>query len=373
MSRKNNVKSEREKIVLIGANAAGILNKMDSLHRIIKVFKPAVIFLQETKVRQRNKLKLNGYDIFENPRIHSSGGGLMTAIHKSLKAVVVTQDDDVEILTVEAKLNNMKVRFINGYGVQENSAEEQKRNFFQHLDLEIKKAITAGAMICIQMDSNAKLGQQFIPLDPKPISDNGILLGKIVEENNLVVVNGTSKCEGVITRYRKTINSVEESVLDHMIVCDLFFKLITKMTIDESGTYALTKYTNKRGDRTCKKESDHRTLIVEIDDNLNLTLHSQRSDSRIEIFDFRNKESFDQFLSVTTNNLELENCFENSDDDIEEASKKWLKMLNKLIKMSFNKIRLRNSYSNPQLDKLFQEKERLKEKLAVLSLPDHTS
>ena len=244
MSRKNNVKSEREKIVLIGANAAGILNKMDSLQRIIKVFKPAVIFLQETKVRQRNKLKLNGYDIFENPRTHSSGGGLMTAIHKSLKAVVVTQDDDVEILTVEAKLNNMKVRFINGYGVQENSAEEQKRNFFQHLDLEIKKAITAGAMICIQMDSNAKLGQQFIPLDPKPISDNGILLGKIVEENNLVVVNGTSKCEGVITRYRKTINSVEESVLDHMIVCDLFFKLITKMTIDESGTYALTKYTN---------------------------------------------------------------------------------------------------------------------------------
>ena len=84
--------------MLIGANAAGIMNKIDSLHRIIKVFNPAVIFLQETKIRQRNKLKLNDYDVFENIRNHAGGGGLLTAVHKSLNSVVVTDEEDVEIL-----------------------------------------------------------------------------------------------------------------------------------------------------------------------------------------------------------------------------------------------------------------------------------
>ena len=232
----------------------------------------------------------------------------------------------------------MKVRFINGYGVQENSSEEQKRNFFQHLDLEIKKAITAGALICIQMDSNAKFGPAFIPLDPKPISDNGILLGQVIEENNLVVVNGTPKYEGVITRYRKTVNSVEASVTDHLIVCDVFYEIITKMTIDESGVYALTKYTNKRGDRTCRKESDHRTIVIEMDDDINLNLSSQQPKRRIEIFDFKNKENFDKFISLTTDNPELENYFENAHEDLEDASKRWLKILNKLIRMSFKKL-----------------------------------
>lgn len=82
-SSRNKVKSENDKMFLIGANAAGIANKMDSLHRIINVFKPAVIFLQETKKRVKNKLKLYGYVVFEQLRTNSAGGGLMTAVHKT--------------------------------------------------------------------------------------------------------------------------------------------------------------------------------------------------------------------------------------------------------------------------------------------------
>ena len=69
--------------------------------------------------------------------------------------------------------------------------------------------------------------------------------------------------------YRKTVNNIEEAVLDHYIVCKEFFKHVTKMVVDESAAYSLTKYTNKKGDKTLVKESDHRTMILELDINCN--------------------------------------------------------------------------------------------------------
>ena len=335
---------------------------MESLYRIINVFQPGVIFLQETKIRVKNKLKLRGYHVFENIRVNSAGGGLMTAVHESLNPVDVSLNDDTEILTVEAKVNKFKVRFINGYGVQENSSEEQKRNFYDGLDLEIKRAKTAGAFICVEMDSNAKLGSKFIPEDPKPMSENGKYLEKIIEDNNLIVVNGTSKCHGLIPRYRKTVNGEEAAVIDHLLVCSRFFEMISTMTIAESGKFALTKYTNRRGDRTCKKESDHRTIIIETNKVWN---PNKLPSNRVEIFDYNNKDNFQKYIEMTSNNKELDTCFD-TDEDIEIASKKWLKIFTNIIKSSFRKIRLKNQTVSPEIDKLFQKKEGLKEKLATL-------
>ena len=95
---------------------------------------------------QKNKVKLNDYVIFEHIRNLSAGGGLLTAVHKSLKPVSIRNEDSEEILVVEGKLSNIKVRFINGYGLQENSPEEARNPFFVRLYLEIKSAKIAGSL-----------------------------------------------------------------------------------------------------------------------------------------------------------------------------------------------------------------------------------
>ena len=59
----------------------------------------------------------------------------------------------------------------------------------------------------------------------------------------------------------------------------------------------------------------------------------------------------------------MEKCFDNPEEDLEATSKRWLKLLKDTIKLSFKKIRIRNSNKNPKLDPLFQEKERLMLKL----------
>ena len=141
-------------------------------------------------------------------------------------------------------------------------------------------------MIVLEMDSNAKLGPAIIPNDPKPQSENGKLLEAIVEENGLIVVNETEFCKGTVTRFRETVNGIEESCIDHFIVCKEFFQLVTEMVVDEAGTYCLTKFSNKSG--TCKtvKPSDHRTLILTTE--LHWKNGVKGNDKRIEVFNYRN-------------------------------------------------------------------------------------
>ena len=97
------------------------------------------------------------------------------------------------------------------------------------------------------LDAKSKLGSKIIPGDPNEQSENGKKLQKFVDENDLIVVNSTELCKGTITRYRKTVNSEEKSVLDYFIVCRQFFNLVLKMTVDEERKHCLTKYSTKTG------------------------------------------------------------------------------------------------------------------------------
>ena len=56
---------------------------------------------------------------------------------------------------------------------------------------------------------------------------------------------------------KKTVAGIEESVLNHFIVCKEMFRMISSMVIDEEGKYVLTKYSNKSGSNTQIKKSDH--------------------------------------------------------------------------------------------------------------------
>ena len=53
------------------------------------------------------------------------------------------------------------------------------------------------------------------------------LIENIVVENDLVVVNAKDICKGAITRYRKTINSEEKSILDYEKMHPIYEKRIS--------------------------------------------------------------------------------------------------------------------------------------------------
>ena len=328
---------------------------------MISKFSPGVIFIQESKLKRKGLIKEDNFVMFEQLRKTSGGGGLLTAVHRNLSPVSVS-DDKENILVVQAKICTKDVRLINAYGPQENSNEELTIEFFNDLETEVMKSKLSGAMVCLELDANSKLGSEVIPGDPNEKSENGKKFHKFVLENDLIVVNSKELCTGTITRYRKTINSEERSVLDYFIVCRQFYNMVFKMTVDEERKYCLTKYSTKTGSKKCK-ESDHNTLFLE----LNITWNTLFNDveGRIEIFNFRNSECFNTFKEITENCQELLECFDELDNtNLNEAASKWLKVLNNIIQKCFTKIRVNRERKNKDLDKLFSDREKEKERIA---------
>ena len=109
---------------------------------------------------------------------------------------------------VESKIQERICRFINAYGPQESADLNKRIQFYAHLEEEIIKAKMQNTMICLELDANAKLGEEIIINDPHKRTANGELLLGIIVRNNLIVCNGTTLCEGLFTRTRNFVSSV---------------------------------------------------------------------------------------------------------------------------------------------------------------------
>ena len=76
-------------------------------------------------------------------------------------------------------------------------------------------------VLYIQLDSNSKLGPEWISEDPHKQSANGKLLSDLLEWNALSLINGIkTKCVGKITKRRITKKVKEESIIDFVIGCE---------------------------------------------------------------------------------------------------------------------------------------------------------
>ena len=173
---------------IIGVNPDGISSKFPSLDYIIKVLGPGIICLQETKVRKIGKLKSENskkYTIFELVRKHSHGGGLAIMAKPELEPVWIAEgDDQVEVLVVEVRIKELKIRIINAYGPQESDSLERKTMFWSRLQSEVNDAAEAGSAVIIEMDGNLHCGENIISGDPSKINANGKLLSAFLKENS---------------------------------------------------------------------------------------------------------------------------------------------------------------------------------------------
>ena len=136
--------------------------------------------------------------------------------------------------------------------------------------------------------------------DPHPCNNNGRLFKNFLEDfPQLTIVNNMDVCEGKITRRRRTVNKVEESILDFFIVCDTLKPFVTRMNIDEEHLFVLTKYNKVKG-KSVKKDSDHNTVVLDVDLQFNV-----KKPERIKYFNFRNNECQEKLYTETENSNDL--------------------------------------------------------------------
>ena len=314
--------------------------------------------VQETKYRRKGLFKAKSYEIFEQIR-RGAGGSLLTGVHKNLNPVLVSDgsEDEIEILVVQGEVSGKNIRFINGYGPQEYAASDDRIKFFARLEEEIILSKLNGCLTCVEMDANAKLGPAWITGDPHSQSPNGELLHAIIVRNNLSVCNALKNCEGVITRRKVTINGVEESVIDFMLVCEELITYFSEMKIDESRLYSLTRYQKtKNGIKVT--ESDHNTLVSHFDIKWDVF---DENKNQIKVFNFKDLEAQKVFTYLTSKNT-LSNLFKNP--NIKDPCKKWHSEFLNILHRSFKKVKITGSKKeNNDILRIMKVKQETMEKI----------
>ena len=353
--KRKSIKKTSHSLTFVGINANGIKSKMGTFKKLIRDAKPSIWSMQETKCQVKGKFKLDEYYIYELLREKSKGGGLAIGALKDLDPVWIKEgNDEVEAITIEIKVKKLAISYTTSYGPQENDKIEKKIGYWDYLNQEVLRANKEGKGFVLQCDSNAWLGSNIIPGDPRPQNKNGKLFAKFLNDNpHLTLINSLPVCEGKITRSRMCEDKLEESILDVYVVCQLVLPYVTKMIVDVDKKYILTNYHNlQRGGKATN--TDHVPVIL----YANLMFSAKKSE-RIELFDFKDENSQRRFYKNTSETKEFTNCFK-SKNSIKEQVGEWIKVLNKNCKNSFRKIRVREKkLKSSAADDLINERNKL--------------
>ena len=181
-------------------------------------------------------------------------------------------------------------------------------------------------------------------------NQNGKLFEQFVTRNaSLNVVNALPLCEGKYTRVVNTKVGNCKTIIDFFVVCDKILPHVTKMTIDEKGEHALTKY------KQSIVKTDHNMLTLEVD----LGFHNKNEHERIQMFNLRNKACQQQFKEFTSKTKHYLNVF-STDETVEIQFQKWHKKFQKALHSCFRKIRITNREKKlSKLDLLMKEKKEI--------------
>ena len=338
------VKNYEQNLRFLGVNTAGLKSKYTSFKKVIMELKPSVFFAQETKFREEGNIKLGDeYLVYELLRKkEKGGGGLAVGCQKILKPCLVSEGyGNVEAISIDIFIKNMKIRCCAAYGPQENDNIEKKEEFWDHLDKEVGEAEKAGAGFILQFDGNLWAGNKIIPNDPRPQNKNGQFFEQFLRRNpRLTVVNALPQCRGLVTRSRIKEGVKEESVLDFFVVCESILPFVKEMIIDDSKNYILTNF--KAAKQTGKAvDSDHFTQYMD----LNLKIGKERPE-REEMFNFKDKQSQEVFTINTSETEDFTDCF-NGEAPLSEKIENWKKVLMSHCSKAFKKIRIRDKKTKP--------------------------
>ena len=159
----------------------------------------------------------------------------------------------------------------------------------------------------------------------------------ILQRHALIVVNSLqNKVKGFITRRRVTVNSIEESIIDFVIVSSDLVEDVEELLIDEDKEHALSKIV--RGKPTTKVvQSDHNVMLTKFKLKWCPTVTPS-----ITVFNLENKVCQQTFKRETTNTTKLSKVFD-TNDDLNNQTKKFLNVLKGIVHKSFNKVKIRTN------------------------------
>ena len=340
--------SVEKTLVFGGINPDGVLSKITTIRKAIREIGAGVWMMQETKVSQPGKIKIDGFIIYEHTRTEKEGGGLAICALKSLNPAFIRDGGEVvEALTVNIHVKNITISCNTAYGPQESSHIQKKNDFWNYLQEECDRAKNEGNGFLIQGDLNSWLGPDIIKSDNKPQNQNGKLLVNFVKNNQLTIVNSLPLCKGTTTWARTRLGVKLTSTIDFFIVCGRVLPFVKEMVIDNDKEHTITNF--KNGSKIT--ESDHAPMWLK----LNLKISPQKTEN-VVVLNFKDQRGQQMFKENTSITTEFTNCFKGS-NPFHTKMENWKHLLDKHCAGAFPKIRIRNTHLRPsKADKLISQR-----------------
>ena len=128
---------------------------------------------------------------------------------------------------------------------------DRKEKFWARLSSEVEDSNLNECCTIIQMDGNLWGGPDLIKNDPNSCNNNGKLFKTFLENQpRLTVGTNLDICKGAITRSRKTVNKIENYIIDFFLFCEKFKSFVTEVILDEDKLFVLSNYSKvKRENR----------------------------------------------------------------------------------------------------------------------------
>ena len=274
--------------------------------------------------------------------------------HKDLQPTFISDGGEgVEAITVDIHLKEISISVISAFGPQESDALEKKIMFWKYLSEQANRVKLCGNGFILQGDLNAWLGSGVIKGDSREQNRNGKLFSTFLGENNLKCVSSMDLTEGVVTRIRNCLGTLENGTIDFYVVCERVVPHVIYMKIDSDNKHTLTNFhaVKETGKAT---QSDHNPLLMEVQLKFPPTKKVP-----VKVFNFKDKHSQKIFREITSETKAFTNCFINVQLVLKQTER-WINTLKTHCKKVFKIIRIRTRNIKPSgADKLITQRNKL--------------
>ena len=217
--------------------------------------------LVETKLGEKEDIKIDGYEVRKMNR-DENGGGVMILIRKELDNITIIVREDREVgesmwITIANGRNNIRIGVV--YAPQESRTLLAKlKVMYKGIKEQIEEAKKQQQKVLIVGDFNCKIGDA-IKGNTEEVTKGGKLLLKMINKLDMKLVNGSSVCRGTWTR----VEGNHKSVLDYVIMNNEDLELVEDMLIDEERNITPYHQSDER-----KIFTDHNAIMLKINWNM---------------------------------------------------------------------------------------------------------
>ena len=344
-SRKN----KKEDVNIMYSNIQGFNGKKESIQEILKTKSIDVCLLTETL---SNKIKIEeGKSVCSKTSVGQNVCILLRNELMSAKIIKIYEpNENINMLGIRIELLNNHIRVYTAHLKQSSRNERDVINVqFQEIQQQFKQANTRNESMIAIMDVNAHVGSEGVYGCQDTQDWCGKQILELIKEEDLILVNNTDKCRGIVTRVDPRNGT--ETTIDLAICNKKTFDVVVEMEIDEEELFKPRCYKKKKTTKT-----DHHSIFIK------LKLKKQQPKKKIPLLNKKDLAG-QSIYKDKLDTLSMDEMFNVDMDDIDEEYNKFQRMILNTMKTSFKTVIPNNKLKpgvNNEARKLFEEERRVR-------------